>query len=132
MSRHDTLASGLHSSQDASDIVVDRALLTEEEENRIQELVEEDGAPGSAGGSVEDWQRREAEGSAWRCTQQPGEAVFVPDSFLHATINVEEGLAVAVQVRPQPACSASFLWPLLGVCKLPLASCGFLLTQLLS
>ena len=79
----------------------DEALLTEEEEHRIQELVEDDGAPGSEGGSAEDWQRREAEGSAWRCTQQPGEAVFVPESFLHATINVEEGLAVAVQVRPQ-------------------------------
>ena len=35
--------------------------------------------------------------STWDCTQHPGEMVFVPEGFLHATINLEESVAVAVQ-----------------------------------
>ena len=30
-------------------------------------------------------------------TQHPGEVMFVPEGFLHATINLEESVAVAVQ-----------------------------------
>ena len=33
----------------------------------------------------------------WDCTQHPGEVVFVPELFLHATINLDESVAVAVQ-----------------------------------
>ena len=36
-------------------------------------------------------------GDTWDCTQHPGEAVFVPARFLHATINLDESVAVAVQ-----------------------------------
>ena len=37
------------------------------------------------------------DGTTWDCTQRPGEAVFVPALFLHATINLDESVAVAVQ-----------------------------------
>ena len=43
------------------------------------------------------WAVMEARGGAWHCTQQPGELIVVPELFLHATVNLEEGLAVAVQ-----------------------------------
>ena len=33
----------------------------------------------------------------WDCTQHPGEVVFLPEGFLHATINLDESVAVAVQ-----------------------------------
>lgn len=49
---------------------------------------------------LNDWSRRESEGQAWRCTQQPGDVVFVPHGLLHTTINVDqESFAVAVQHR---------------------------------
>lgn len=51
-------------------------------------------------GALEDWRRREGQGHAWRCTQQPGEVVFVPQGFLHTTINVDESFAVAIQDHP--------------------------------
>eukprot|EP01052_Picozoa_sp_SAG31_P036601 SAG31_NODE_4597_length_3105_cov_2.095143_2_plen_466_part_00 len=38
-----------------------------------------------------------AGGETWDCTQHPGEVIFVPEMFLHATINLEESVAVAVQ-----------------------------------
>ena len=38
-----------------------------------------------------------ADGDTWDCTQHPGEVVFVPAMFLHATINLDESVAVAVQ-----------------------------------
>jgi hypothetical protein len=38
-----------------------------------------------------------AGGDTWDCTQHPGEVVFVPEMFLHATINLDESVAVAVQ-----------------------------------
>ena len=36
-------------------------------------------------------------GDTWDCTQHPGEVVFIPAMFLHATINLDESVAVAVQ-----------------------------------
>jgi hypothetical protein len=36
-------------------------------------------------------------GDTWDCTQHPNEVVFVPERFLHATINLDESVAVAVQ-----------------------------------
>jgi hypothetical protein len=38
-----------------------------------------------------------AGGDTWDCTQHPGEMVFIPAMFLHATINLDESVAVAVQ-----------------------------------
>lgn len=46
---------------------------------------------------LDDWRTRESLGRAWRCTQQPGDVVFVPEGFLHTTINVEESFSVALQ-----------------------------------
>ena len=46
-----------------------------------------------------------AGGDTWDCTQHPGEVVFVPEMFLHATINLDESLAVAIQ------CTRSMLSP---------------------
>ena len=43
------------------------------------------------------WRRLEGSERAWSCTQLPGEVVYLPDRFLHATVNLDEGLAVAVQ-----------------------------------
>lgn len=43
------------------------------------------------------WRRLESSERAWSCTQLPGEVVYLPDRFLHATVNLDEGLAVAVQ-----------------------------------
>ena len=51
---------------------------------------------------LDDWRRRESLGQAWRCTQQPGDVVFVPEGFLHTTINVEESFSVAVQQQRNP------------------------------
>jgi hypothetical protein len=45
----------------------------------------------------EAWSRLENSERAWSCTQLPGEAMYLPDRFLHATVNLEEGLAAAVQ-----------------------------------
>lgn len=45
----------------------------------------------------EAWKRLETSKRAWSCTQLPGEVVYLPDRFLHATINLEEGIAAAVQ-----------------------------------
>ena len=36
-------------------------------------------------------------GDTWDCTQHPGEVVFIPARFLHATINLDESVAVAIQ-----------------------------------
>ena len=36
-------------------------------------------------------------GDTWDCTQHPGEVVFIPAMFLHATVNLDESVAVAVQ-----------------------------------
>ena len=36
-------------------------------------------------------------GDTWDCTQYPGEVVLIPERFLHATINLDESVAVAVQ-----------------------------------
>ena len=38
-----------------------------------------------------------AGGDTWDCTQHPGEVVFIPAMFLHATVNLDESVAVAVQ-----------------------------------
>ena len=43
------------------------------------------------------WGRLESAERAWSCTQQAGEVVFIPEHFLHATVNLEEGVAAAVQ-----------------------------------
>ena len=43
------------------------------------------------------WGRLEDAGRAWGCTQSAGEAVYLPNRYLHATVNLEEGVAVAVQ-----------------------------------
>lgn len=74
--------------------------LSPSEELRIREFVDlPDGD--DERGPVDDWRRREGAAQAWRCTQHPGEVVFVPAGFLHTTINVEESLAVAVQREPR-------------------------------
>tara|TARA_B110000977_G_C10628462_1_gene319158 strand:- start:169 stop:426 length:258 start_codon:yes stop_codon:yes gene_type:complete len=36
-------------------------------------------------------------GETWDCTQRAGEVVFVPAGFLHATVNLDESVAVAIQ-----------------------------------
>lgn len=36
-------------------------------------------------------------GKMWQCTQQPGEAVYVPAMFLHAIVNMDEVVSVAIQ-----------------------------------
>jgi hypothetical protein len=36
-------------------------------------------------------------GDTWDCVQHPGDVVFVPEMFLHSTINLDESVAVAVQ-----------------------------------
>lgn len=33
----------------------------------------------------------------WDCTQHSGEAVFIPEKFLHATVNLDESVSLAVQ-----------------------------------
>jgi hypothetical protein len=38
-----------------------------------------------------------AGGETWDCTQHPGEVVLIPRHFLHATVNLDESVAVAVQ-----------------------------------
>lgn len=38
-----------------------------------------------------------AGGETWDCVQRPGEVVLVPKGFLHATINLDQSVAVAVQ-----------------------------------
>jgi len=40
----------------------------------------------------------------WDCVQYPGEAVFVPAMFLHATVNLDESVAVAVQCMVHDLC----------------------------
>lgn len=39
------------------------------------------------------------EGSMWQCTQKAGEAVFVPRMHLHAIMNLDDALAVAIQAE---------------------------------
>jgi hypothetical protein len=51
--------------------------------------------PSTAFGEV--WRRLEGEDEAWECTQQAGEAVLVPEKFIHTIVNLEETLAFAVQ-----------------------------------
>lgn len=43
------------------------------------------------------WRKFERGSRAWECTQHAGEVVFVPELFLHAIVNLEESLAVAIQ-----------------------------------
>lgn len=43
------------------------------------------------------WRMLGERGQTWDCTQTAGEMVFVPEHFLHATVNLDESLAVAVQ-----------------------------------
>lgn len=38
-----------------------------------------------------------AGGETWDCVQGPGEVMLVPEGFLHATINLDESIAVALQ-----------------------------------
>ena len=55
------------------------------------------------------WAELEGGGKAWGCTQQAGDVVYVPDMFLHATVNLEETVAAAVQCEntdPRKALSA--------------------------
>jgi hypothetical protein len=53
-----------------------------------------------------------AGGDTWDCTQQPGEVIFVPAGFLHATITLDESVAVAIQCDDSTDPRISLAWEL--------------------
>jgi hypothetical protein len=53
--------------------------------------------PGFKGGAAAALLMLGAGGDTWDCTQHPGEVVYVPAMFLHATVNLDESVAAAVQ-----------------------------------
>ena len=61
-----------------------------------------------------------------------GNRLYYNKTELASLIDYAHKRGVRVVPELEQPGHASFLWPLLSVCKLPLASCGFLLRQLLS
>jgi hypothetical protein len=53
-----------------------------------------------------------AGGDTWDCTQHAGEVVFIPAMFLHATINLEESVAAAMQCDDGADPRAGLSWEL--------------------
>eukprot|EP00937_MAST-01D_sp_MAST-1D-sp2_P001221 g1221.t1 len=79
------------------------------EERRRWELAAQAGLRAEAGVEAEE----EAAMSTWQapleCVQQPGEVLYVPDSWVHATVNIGETVSVSTQRHPAPD---GLLWQL--------------------
>ncbi len=45
------------------------------------------------------WNALAQRGQTWECTQRPGDVVLVPETFLHATVNLDHSIALAVQAE---------------------------------